>query len=47
MVMNVLYLNILSIHKIELTKWNTIYQMQKVQQQKTTYINYDNSISSI
>lgn len=46
MIMNILYSNILLIHKIEFTNWNTIYQMQKLQI-KTTYKNYDNSISSI
>ena len=35
MVMNILYFNILLIHKIEFTKWNTIYQMQRVQKQLT------------
>jgi hypothetical protein len=46
MVMNILYFNILLIHKIEFTNWNTMYQMQKLKI-KTTYKNYDNSISSI
>ena len=46
MIMNILDFNILLIHKIEFTNWNTIYQMQKLQI-KTNYKNYDNSISSI
>jgi hypothetical protein len=30
MIMNILYFNILLIHKIEFTNWNTIYQVEKI-----------------